>query len=120
MGTGVASTLLPPTKPYGPLKPKQEVVESALPPCEVRFTYSSVGRLTRLLLHRFERSLGHQVQLVDKKPIWTVQAIRVIGRNTQGVHLLRLDEGSIISSITRVMEKDDGKDEAEETDQNAE
>ncbi len=50
----------------------------------------------------------------------SVQAIRVIGRNTQGVHLLRLDEGSIISSITRVMEKDDGKDEAEETDQNAE
>ncbi|NQU68012.1 MAG: DNA gyrase subunit A [Candidatus Marinimicrobia bacterium] len=50
----------------------------------------------------------------------SVQAIRVIGRNTQGVHLLRLDEGSIISSITRVMEKDDDKDEAEETDQDAE
>jgi len=44
-----------------------------------------------------------------------VQAIRVIGRNTQGVRLLRLDEGSKISSITRVMEKDDDKEEADET-----
>ncbi|MFQ6609212.1 MAG: DNA gyrase subunit A [Fidelibacterota bacterium] len=38
-----------------------------------------------------------------------VQDIRVIGRNTQGVRLLKLDEGAKISSITKVMEKDDDK-----------
>ncbi len=37
----------------------------------------------------------------------SVRDIRVIGRNTQGVRLLKLDEGSFISSITRVMEKDE-------------
>ena len=44
-----------------------------------------------------------------------VKDIRTIGRNTQGVKLLRLDEGAKISSITRVMEKDDDQeDEGEE------
>ena len=32
-----------------------------------------------------------------------VESIRVIGRNTQGVKLLRLDDGSKISSVTKVM-----------------
>ena len=40
----------------------------------------------------------------------SVKDIRAIGRNTQGVRLLRLDDGANISSITRVMEKDE-KDE---------
>ena len=42
-----------------------------------------------------------------------VKDIRTIGRNTQGVKLLRLDEGAKISSITRVMEKDDEDQESE-------
>lgn len=43
----------------------------------------------------------------------SVKDIRAIGRNTQGVRLLRLDDGANISSITRVMEKDerDGEEE---------
>jgi DNA gyrase subunit A len=43
-----------------------------------------------------------------------VGAIRTIGRVTQGVRLVKLDDGSIISSITRVME------EAEKTEENLE
>ena len=43
-----------------------------------------------------------------------VKDIRTIGRNTQGVKLLRLDEGAKISSITRVMEKDNDQDNDQE------
>jgi DNA gyrase subunit A len=43
-----------------------------------------------------------------------VKAIRTIGRNTQGVRLLKLDEGAKISSITRVMEKDENSNEEDE------
>ena len=43
-----------------------------------------------------------------------VGAIRTIGRVTQGVRLVKLDDGSIISSITRVME------EAEKSEENLE
>jgi len=43
-----------------------------------------------------------------------VGAIRTIGRVTQGVRLVKLDDGSIISSITRVME------EAEKTEESSE
>lgn len=47
-----------------------------------------------------------------------VKDIRTIGRNTQGVKLLKLDEGATISSITRVMEKsDDPEEEAEEAEE---
>ena len=45
----------------------------------------------------------------------SVEHIRTIGRNTQGVKLLRLDDGSKISSITKVMEKEDDENETEET-----
>ena len=38
--------------------------------------------------------------------------IKVIGRNTQGVKLLRLDDGAFISSITKVLNEED--DETEE------
>ena len=41
-----------------------------------------------------------------------VENIKVIGRNTQGVKLLRLDDGAFISSITKVLSEDD--DEAQE------
>ncbi len=47
-----------------------------------------------------------------------VQDIRTIGRNTQGVRVIRLDEGSRISSISRVMEEEsdsnDGSESSEE------
>ena len=39
-----------------------------------------------------------------------VQSIKVIGRNTQGVKLLRLDDGAFISSITKVL-KEEERDE---------
>ncbi len=42
-----------------------------------------------------------------------IAAIRTIGRVTQGVRLVRLDEGASISSITRVV-KDDESDSSEE------
>ena len=39
-----------------------------------------------------------------------VENIRTIGRNTQGVRLLRLDDGATISSVTKVI-KDQEEDE---------
>jgi len=41
-----------------------------------------------------------------------VDSIRIIGRNTQGVRLLRLDDGATISSVTKVI-KDDDENESE-------
>ena len=38
-----------------------------------------------------------------------VETIRTIGRNTQGVRLVRLDKGSTISSVTPVM-KEEGQE----------
>ena len=48
-----------------------------------------------------------------------VKNIKVIGRNTQGVKLLRLDDGAFISSITKVLnEEEDGeREEGDETDE---
>ena len=45
-----------------------------------------------------------------------VAAIRTIGRVTQGVKLVKLDEGTSISSITRVISEDtaNSKDELED------
>ena len=39
-----------------------------------------------------------------------IEAIRTIGRVTQGVRLVKLDDGSSISSITRVMKEAEKKD----------
>ena len=44
----------------------------------------------------------------------TIASIRVIGRNTQGVKLLKLDDNSFISSVTSVINEDD---EAQENEQ---
>ena len=44
----------------------------------------------------------------------SVEHIRTIGRNTQGVKLLRLDEGAQISSITKVMEKEEEEENFKE------
>ena len=39
-----------------------------------------------------------------------VEHIRIIGRNTQGVKLARLDEGTQISSATRILKDEDNED----------
>ena len=43
-----------------------------------------------------------------------VESIRVIGRNTQGVKLLRLDDGSKISSVTKVMNDSEDSEDSED------
>jgi len=45
-----------------------------------------------------------------------VSAIRTIGRVTQGVRLVKLDEGARISSISRVVREDESDDENKEDD----
>jgi DNA gyrase subunit A len=45
-----------------------------------------------------------------------VSAIRTIGRVTQGVRLVKLDEGATISSISRVIREDESDDENKEDD----
>ena len=49
-----------------------------------------------------------------------VQSIRVIGRNTQGVKLLRLDDGSKISSVTKVMNDSEDSDTSLAEEENTE
>ena len=46
-------------------------------------------------------------------------AIRTIGRVTQGVRLVKLDDGSIISSITRVMQEAEKTEEIDKTEEDA-
>jgi len=43
-----------------------------------------------------------------------VDLIRVIGRNTQGVKLIRLDDGSKISSVTKVINETEETEETED------
>ena len=40
--------------------------------------------------------------------------IRTIGRNTQGVRLIRLDEGASISSVAKVVKEEDSEEEKSE------
>lgn len=47
-----------------------------------------------------------------------VSAIRTIGRVTQGVRLVKLDKGTTISSLTRVLHEDETPDEEESQEQN--
>jgi DNA gyrase subunit A len=49
-----------------------------------------------------------------------VDLIRVIGRNTQGVKLIRLDDGSKISSVTKVMNDPDDDDDNNEQEEGSE
>jgi DNA gyrase subunit A len=37
-----------------------------------------------------------------------VEGIRVIGRNTQGVHVMNLDEGDVLVDVARVVKEDEG------------
>ena len=48
-----------------------------------------------------------------------VGAIRTIGRVTQGVRLVKLDDVSIISSITRVMQEAEKTQEIDKTEEKA-
>jgi len=45
-----------------------------------------------------------------------VSAIRTIGRVTQGVRLVKLDEGAMISSISRVLREDESENDKKEDD----
>ena len=45
-----------------------------------------------------------------------VSAIRTIGRVTQGVRLVKLDEGAMISSISRVLREEEAENETKEDD----
>ena len=49
-----------------------------------------------------------------------VENIRIIGRNTQGVRLLRLDDGATISSVTKVIKDQDDEEESEDSDSKTE
>ena len=40
--------------------------------------------------------------------------IRTIGRNTQGVRLIRLDEGATISSVAKVVKEEEEEEESVE------
>jgi len=42
-----------------------------------------------------------------------VDSIRTIGRNTQGVRLLRLDDGATISSVTKVIKDQEDEEEGD-------
>ena len=53
-----------------------------------------------------------------------VERLNIIGRNTQGVKLLKLDDGSSIASVTKVIKEDEeiegqeAEEEKENIDQN--
>ena len=40
----------------------------------------------------------------------SVSAIRTIGRNTQGVRLIKMDDDSFIASITKIVKEEDTED----------
>ena len=48
-----------------------------------------------------------------------VSSIRSIGRNTQGVKLIRLDEGDSIAAVTRVQEEKEPKEGGGDADEQA-
>ena len=50
----------------------------------------------------------------------SVNKLNIIGRNTQGVKLLRLDDNSSIASVTRVIKEDEEVDEEEINEKNQE
>ena len=70
-------------------------------------------------------SLVSILEVVDKDDIMIITSagvmirqatneIRTIGRNTQGVRLIRLDEGAKISSVAKVVKEEDEKEEDNE------
>ena len=49
-----------------------------------------------------------------------VERLGIIGRNTQGVKLLKLDQGSSIASVTKVIKEDEEVKEEENSEENSE
>ncbi|HEV8151064.1 MAG TPA: DNA gyrase subunit A [Gemmatimonadales bacterium] len=52
-----------------------------------------------------------ELMMITKKGIIIrvpVDGIRVIGRNTQGVHVMNLDEGDVLVDVARVVKEDEG------------
>ena len=73
-------------------------------------TTDKVGKMVEML----EVVDSDDLMIITDKGVMirqSVKDIRTIGRNTQGVRLLKLDDGASISSITKVMEKEDDTEE---------
>ena len=47
----------------------------------------------------------------------SVDQVRVTGRNAQGVRLVSLDEGDVVTAVARVVSEDKGEGEGEEADE---
>ncbi len=74
---------------------------------------SKVGKLVSIM----EVVDEDDIMIITNKGIMIrqpVESIKVIGRNTQGVKLLRLDDGAFISSITKVLNEDEESENEDE------
>ena len=47
----------------------------------------------------------------------SVAQVRVTGRNAQGVRLVTLDDGDVVTAVARVVPEDKGEGEGEESDE---
>ncbi len=66
---------------------------------------SKTGKLVKIL----ETKENDDIMIITDKGVMirqTISSIRTIGRNTQGVKLLKLDEKSCISSVTKVVNEE--------------
>ena len=76
-------------------------------------TTKKVGQLISIM----EAIDSDDLMLITDKGIMIRQAveqIRTIGRNTQGVRLARLDEGTQIASATRILKEEEEEEKEEE------
>ena len=77
-------------------------------------TTDKVGRLISIM----EAIDSDYLMLITDKGIMIrqpVEQIRTIGRNTQGVKFAKLDEGTQISSATRILKDEDEENEEDNT-----
>ena len=54
---------------------------------------------------------GDQLMIITRHGVIMrspVDEIRVIGRNTQGVRVINLDEGDLVQDVARVVEEEEG------------
>jgi len=47
----------------------------------------------------------------------SVDQVRVTGRNAQGVRLVSLDDGDVVTAVARVISEDKGEGEGDEADE---
>ena len=59
----------------------------------------------RVLIRRVESEEKTRGGIIIRVP---VDGIRVIGRNTQGVHVMHLDDGDVLVDVARVVKEDEG------------